>query len=304
MKKGVFAALAAVLALLTGCEGRTELGERAIIQAAAIDCDEEGYTVNAMLFSSSASGLVDASEENVIRVDGSGETLAQALDDISLNDGREAYLDDIRLIILGAGFEETQLTQVLGTLYFDMGCGLNTVLAYADEPSEIVELRFTEGVTSAEKLLGLIDNAHREGISPKTTLLDTLCAAESDSAELLPRLVIEKNGSVTSQEDGLTAVPDGSRVVSGGKLGRQLSAEETVGLMLLSGDTRRLTLNFSEDGRGGGRTCEAYGIRVRRLDDGSAEVSAKFRARNGAALTAHDEQNALVRLTEIVASAM
>ncbi len=302
MKNAKTAALLAGLMLITGCADRTELGERAIIQAAAVNADRDGYTVNALLFSSAGSGLVDASEENVIRVDGRGRTLAQALDDISLNDGRAAYLDDIKLVIFGRGFEEADIAAALNTLYFDMGCGLNTVLAYAEEPDEIMELRFTEGVTSAEKLLSLIDNANREGETPKTTLLDALCAAESGSAALLPRLVIEKNGSVTSQENGLTAVPEGSRSIYGGRLGRRCSAEETAGLMLVSGETDRLTLNFESGGKD--RTCEARGISVRLLPDGSAEVSARFRARNGAALTERDETAAMERLREIVRAAL
>ena len=298
MKKARTAALLGALALLTGCADRTELGERAIIQAAAVNADRDGYTVNALLFSSAGSGLVDASEENVIRVDGRGQTLAQALDDISLNDGRAAYLSDIKLVVFGDGFEDADITDALNTLYFDMGCGLNTVLAYADDPAEIMELRFTEGVTSAEKLLSLIDNANREGESPKTTLFDALCAAESGTAALLPRLVIEENGSVTSQDNGLTAVTDGSRSFFGGKLGRRCTAEETTGLMLVSGETDRLTLCFESGGKS--RTCEARGIKVRVLPDGSAQVSASFRARNGAALTERDEQGAMERLQEIV----
>ena len=109
-------------------------------------------------------------------------------------------------------------------------------------------------------------------------------------------------GSVTSQEDGLTAVPDGSRSIYGGRLGRRCSAEETAGLMLVSGETSRLTLNFESGGKG--RTCEARGIRVRLLPDGSAEVSARFRARNGAALTEREENAAMERLREIVRAAL
>ena len=303
MRKAVTAALTfAALMLLAGCADRTELGERAIIQAAALNADEHGYTVNALLFSSSESGLVDASEENVIRVEGSGATLAQALDDVSVNDGRAAYLSDIKLVIFGGGFEDADITEALNTLYFDMECGLNTVLACADDAFEVIELRFTEGVTSAEKLLSLIENANREGISPKTTLLDALCAAESGSAVLLPQLVIEENGSVTSQDDGLTAVPSGSRLVSGGRLGRRCTAEETVGLMLVSGETHRLTLSFDSGGKD--RVCEARSIRVRLLPDGSAQVSASFRAKNGAALAPRDEQGAMERLRELVMAAL
>ena len=68
--------------------------------------------------------------------------------------------------------------------------------------------------------------------------------------------------------------------------------------MLVSGETDRLTLCFESGGKS--RTCEARSIKVRVLPDGSAQVSASFRARNGAALTERDEQGAMERLQEIV----
>lgn len=55
--------------LLTGCEAdMTELGNRAIIQAAAIDFNGN-YRVSALLFSGGGSGgdTIDASQENVIK---------------------------------------------------------------------------------------------------------------------------------------------------------------------------------------------------------------------------------------------
>lgn len=286
------------LAFLTGCEERTELGARAIIQAAAINFDEKGYVVNALLFSSGGSGLIDASEENVIRTDGRGETLVQALNDVSLSDGRAVYMSDIKLVVFGAGYEQSNLAEAMNTLYYDMGCGLDTLLACADEPSAVTELRFTEGVTSAEKLSELIENASRAGLAPKTTLLDALCSVESEKAFLLPYLSVEENGSMTSKDDGLSAVPKGAKSVVGGRLCEYLSPQETAGALLVSGENDKLTLSFF-DGENE-RSCKAYRIKVKRLDNGETEVSARFRALNGASLTERDKNTALERLCEIV----
>ena len=68
MKKTPFLAIIAAL-LFTGCADATDLGNRAIIQAAAIDFDN-GYRVSALLFSSGGAGsdVIDASQENVIKV--------------------------------------------------------------------------------------------------------------------------------------------------------------------------------------------------------------------------------------------
>lgn len=295
MKREI-ALLLAGLALLTGCEERTELGERAVIQAAGINADEKGCEVNALLFSSNGSGLVDASKENVIRADGSGETLAAAIDDVSINDGRAAYLSNIRLIIFGEGYERADIASALNTLYYDMGCGLDTLLACADNPKEITALGFTEGVTSAEKLAELVENAALEGLAPKTTLLDALCAIESGSTFLLPYFTVEENGSMTEQ--GVAAIPSGSRSVSNGTLGKRLSAEETAGALLVSGENDKITISFS-NGKSE-RCCEAYNVKVRVQEDGSAKISARLRAKNGSRLSGEDKDGAMERLGEIV----
>ena len=168
-------ALAALLAL-TGCSDSTELGNRAIIQAAAVDYDGR-YHVCAMLFSSSGSGggTIDASGENVIRVNGQGETLSEAIDDISLVDGKRIYMCETKLLILGGGFENANALDALKTLYFDLRCSLNMPVCCVEKNTsaeELVSLQFTEGITSADKPLSLIENANNMGVSPKTTLLD------------------------------------------------------------------------------------------------------------------------------------
>ena len=88
MNRFLSSAVLAGIILLSGCEA-TELGGRAIIQAAAIDHDGHEYIVSALLFSSGggSGGEIDPSNENVIKVTGRGETFAAAVDDISLSDG-------------------------------------------------------------------------------------------------------------------------------------------------------------------------------------------------------------------------
>lgn len=289
--------------LLTGCESdMTELGNRAIIQAAAIDFNGN-YRVSALLFSSGGGGgdTIDASQENVIKVSGEGETLAEAIDNISLIDGKRLYMAEAKLLILGGGFEKISAADALETLYFDMRCSLNMPVCCAESAEFLTDLQFTEGITSAEKPLALIENAHRMGVSPKTTLLDLLADSAGDRASLLPRLAPTKNGrGMTSAEDGKTAVLNGSRYMKNGMLNGYYSASETASLMLLSGKTDKLVLNYFHNDTE--KTCEAYGIRV--SPEGSNwRVSAKFRTRNGGALSESEQRSALSALTELVSRA-
>lgn len=289
--------------LLTGCESdMTELGNRAIIQAAAVDFNGN-YQVSALLFSGGGSGgdTIDASQENVIKVSGEGETLAEAIDNISLIDGKKLYMAETKLLILGGGFEKISAADALETLYFDMRCSLNMPVCCAESAEFLTDLQFTEGITSAEKPLALIENANRMGVSPKTTLLDLLADSAGGRASLLPRLAPTKNGrGMTSAEDGKTAVLNGSRYMKNGMLNGYYDAPETAALMLLSGKTDKLLLNYLHNDTE--KTCEAYGIRV--SPEGSNwRVSAKFRTRNGGSLSESEQRSALSALTELVSHA-
>lgn len=260
-----------------------------------------------MLFSSSGSGgnTIDASQENVIRVNGEGETLAEAIDDISLTDGKRIYMSETKLLILGSGFEEVNAVDVLKTLYYDMRCSLNMPVCCASrgtKAEDISDLQFTEGITSAEKPLSLIENGNRMGVSPKTTLLDLLADNEGGRVSILPALGVTENGSgMTAADDGKTAVLSGSRYFEGGVLKDTLNEDETAAVMLISGRSNKIMLNYRSGSSE--KTCEAYCIKI--ADDLSREmnvrrVSAKFRTRNGGRLSESDRKAALNALVEIV----
>jgi len=303
------AVLAVISAFLfSGCSGMgdaTEIGNRAIIQAAAVDYDN-GYRVSALLFSSGGSGgdTIDASQENVIKVTGEGSTLSEAIDNISLIDGKKIYMCETKLLVLGGGFELANVRDALSTLYFDMRCSLNMPVCCADSAEMLTDLQFKEGITSAEKPLSLIENAYELGVSPKATLLDVLSDMRAGRSTLIPKLEVTKNGrGMTSSEDGKTAVLSGSRELFDGRLGENYDPTRTAGLMLLNGQSDKILLNYTFEGEE--RTCEAYGIKVRsRGEDGRLTVSAKFRMRNGGTLSREERETAVKSLTRLIESSL
>lgn len=310
MKKICMLLAAAALLTFTGCTDSTELGNRAIIQAAAIDYNGK-YHVSAMLFSSGGSGgdTIDASQENVIRVTGEGETLAGAIDNISLVDGKRIYMSETKLLILGSGFEKANALDALETLYFDMRCSLNMpvcCVGSGESAEDIGRLKFTEGMTAADKPLSLIENAYRMGVSPKTTLLDLLADSAGNKVSLLPMFTITENGSgMTASDDGKTAVLSGSRYFNGGLLSDTFDETETAALMLLSEKSHKITLNYLYGDAE--RTCEAYSIKITDdpgLGKSVRHVSAKFRTRVGGKLSEKERKAALEALTKMIESVL
>lgn len=296
------AALCGIL-LLSGCVS-TKLGERAIMQAASVDIYDGVYTVNALLFDSDGSSgeKVDPSGENVLKVTGSGDTFTAAVDDISLTDGREIYMSENRLLILGSGFEQEDLSPVLECLVRDMRCSLNMLICCTDDPEKLTDMHFTEGLTSAEKPVGMIENAYRSGISPRARLLDLLNDYAAGESTLIPNFIPEGNGfGMTTDDSGLTAVLSGSKELSGGRFVGELDPEQTVGRLLLGGDTDKLQFSFTHAGKE--HSCEAYCIKAETLSDGGVQLSAMFRRRNGERLPEELKNAAVKRLGEILSAA-
>lgn len=297
------------LLLLTGCSDNTELGDRAIIQAAAIDFDRGEYRVSALLFSSGGGSgdTIDASQDNVIKVTGSGKTLAEAIDNISLTDGKEIYMSETKLLILGGGFSEVSALPALNTLYYDMRCSLNMPVCFSEDAELLTDLRFKEGITAAEKPLSMIEHAYAAGAYPKAILLDVLADNAGERATLIPAFEETENGyGMTDDEEGKTAVLSGSCYMIDGRLSAPFDSAMTTGLMLLTGQTDKILLNFRAGEDDSEYTCEAYCIKVELLPDkeDTVKVCARFRERNGAALTEEQCDYALAALTELVRGAM
>lgn len=300
MKRLIFAAVLAGIMLLSGCEA-TELGGRAIIQAAAVDFDGHEYIVSALLFSSGggSGGEIDPSNENVIKVTGRGATFAAAVDDISLTDGKEIYMSENRLLILGSGFSETDVTPVLETAARDMRCSLNMLVCCADDPEFLTDMHFTEGITAAQKPVDMIENAYRAGGSPQADLLTLLNNTAAGRKSMIPMFSPEQNGfGMTSDEDGMTAVLSGSRILSGGKLTDRLDSRATAGEMLVSGESDHAMLTFSHGGRE--YSCEANCVKVERQASGEIRISARLRRRNGEELPEELRQAAMLELDTLV----
>ncbi len=301
MKRLLTAAALAAVTLLSGCADITELGDRAIVQLAAIDHDGSEYTLSALLFSAGGSGgTIDVTQSNVIKVTGSGETLGDAIAQISLIDGKDIYMSEAKVIVLGSGFEQEDAVSALTMLYRDMRCSLNTPVCCAEKAELLTDLEFTEGITAAEKPFTMIRNAELMGAAQETTLLDILAGSEAGRPVIIPSFAKAQNGSgMTTDKDGRTAVLNGSRFISGGHLSGFADMEQTLGYLLLTGLADSVALSYTDGGDE--FRCEAYNITADILSPEEVSLSADFRSTGGAPLTAKHRQLASQKLNSLAA---
>ncbi len=301
MKKLLVPLALALLMLLSGCADVTELGDRAIVQLAAIDHNGSEYNLSVLLFSAGGSGgTLDVTKDNVIKVTGNGKTLGEAIEQISLVDGKDIYMSEAKLLVLGSGFEQQDAVSSLMMLYRDMRCSLSTPVCCAEKAELLTDLEFTEGITAAEKPFSMIRNAELMGVAQETTLLDILSGNQAGRTVIIPSFTESKNGSgMTTDKEGRTAVLNGSRFISGGHLTGFADMEQTTGYLLLSGLANSVALSYTDDGRE--YRCEAYNIQPEISSPSEVQMSADFRSTGGEPLTQKHEKLALERLNEIAA---
>lgn len=302
--KRMLLALLVPMVLLTGCSDTTELADRAVIQALAVDCEKGVYRVSALMFSSG--DTIDASQENVIKVTGEGAALSEAVDKISLIDGKEIFLRETKLLILGSGFENADVINVLNTLYFDMRCSLNLSVCCAENAEAVTDIHFSEGITAAEKPLSIIENAHRTGVSPKTTLLDLLSDNNCGKTTPVPFFTLTQNGSGMTTDDSETTIEiSGTCNISEGKIQSYNTLSETIGLLIVAGECRKLPLNLIYNGKE--YSCIARSITVSSdVQDGETalKVTAVIRDRNGKKLPPELERAAMDKLVGLIRNVM
>ncbi|MEG0570196.1 MAG: hypothetical protein RR497_00950, partial [Oscillospiraceae bacterium] len=106
MRKKIFVVaicLCLCTVMLSSCSGSVKLSERALVQGIGIDSDGEKIVLTLQIFSPSGGnkGELAATSENAKLIRSTGNTLAFAIENASLTQGKEIFLGHARVIVIG-----------------------------------------------------------------------------------------------------------------------------------------------------------------------------------------------------------
>ena len=254
MKKA-FKLIAAVLAaaMSSGCIPHTELDEKAIILAIGIDYEEEEYSVTFQHYSPTGLGgqaLVDNSQPNVLTSSGKGKDVYEALEDASIKCGRELMLGVTQIIIIGEDAAENSVADVIDFSKSFFQCHPDMLVAVAEGKAEdYMQVKFSEGIASTQKLKYLLQNAERRGMIALPAALDLFIAlATEQKSACLPRLTLIEDGKSDASEDGKTIEISGGVLIKGGKAQDNADMDTMKGLQLMEGCGSETTVTFDHEG--------------------------------------------------------
>ncbi len=261
------AALVLAVLMLSGCVPHTELDKLGIAEAVGVDFDGGEYTVTVQYFNTDSSGgvtAVDSSAPNVTTVSGTGETIESALGAASYASGSGLMLGAAAVIVFG----EDALFSLREPLKLAMSHYSGNPRAYITaakgKAADIMNVRFSEGSASVEKLEMLLKNADDLGLTRPMRMCEALERLfEPTGSVILPLLeVSELNGGLT--EDGSGVVVSGGVLCKNGAYARELSDMQMSGVHLLdpaAGSTCACELMLSL--RGHDTRVMLYGITPR-----------------------------------------
>lgn len=262
MRRALLLGLALWLALGLGGCGAKELHQRFLIRGMGVDWDEGACTVTLRAATAAQTG------EELLTCQ--GETLAQALSQVPLLTGREAFYSHNTLVVFGRSCGEGGLGQALEFL-LEEGRVRPTAQAYlgGGTAAEVLSLE-REG--ALEELEQLSTAGQAEGWAVSTDLLGLVNGAlRPGSSAVLP--VVEAQG-------GRAAVT-GAAYFRGDRLAGELSPEEARGYLALVGDLHRGPLTVEAGGQrveltlAGGSTRRE--VELTREGEGGAAFSIRLR---------------------------
>lgn len=247
IKKLTAAALVLSLLLLSGCVPHTELNEKAIVMAITIDYKDEKYNVSFQYYNPTGIGgrtLVDNSQPNVLTADGEGENVYAALEDASFRCGRELMLGVTQLIIIGeeAAKYSVDKTMNFAKSFFQSHPDMLVTVAEG-EAKDFMQVKFSEGIVSTQKLKFLLNNAEKSGIVSLPSALELFMSMETKlKSGTLPRLKLIEGLKSDASEDGKTLEISGGVLIKDGKAVDNVDIEVMSGLELLCCKTQTGTV--------------------------------------------------------------
>ncbi|MBR5559295.1 MAG: Ger(x)C family spore germination protein [Oscillospiraceae bacterium] len=205
-----------------GCLPTTQLEERAIVQAAAVDYSEEEYRLTLQIFDAGSGAENAGGSEAYLVWESSGTTLTQAFAQAAQN-GKEIYLGSCQILAVGQGSRD-QLLTILE--YFNSRPQTRaTMMVVCADGSAAELLKIAQGkckptpADAAEQELKLAEENKR--LLP-CRLKDILAAMETEGRDgILPLM------ATTGQEEKARLSLMGSVVFCGGVPAVELTVQET-----------------------------------------------------------------------------
>lgn len=257
MKKRIILFVMAAL-LLTGCTRRADVRLRLVVHAIGIDIEDDVYSVAYQVFTAQppeGGGPVDATQSNVMTMVSYGRTIYEAQKNLEFQTGKEVFIGDVELIVLGLSLVERDISETLSYFWDNTDIYMGVNVAFADgKAADVVGVGIEQGTATTELLTEMIIASSADGSSIPARLIEISNRLEERGASLVvPVLTAKKADNSGGKED--TNIYDMALGVFRNMLVKDkkpivyVTKEETKGISILTDRANDISLELAVDGK-------------------------------------------------------
>lgn len=243
--------IAAILCLamfLTGCVGIVRLNNRGIVQAIGVDLAEDGsYLVTMQVFEAVGTAPAEANQssgaDNNVIVEESGKTLTEVFSKTAINQGKQMFLGNNKIIVIGERAAVSGVEQILN--FFNANHQISPSVPIAvcrGEAREIMRAKEKNPLLTADYMIDIIHNAQKTGYCPQSRVMDLIDTMYCEHVSgLLAALAVEEKSEETEESSGASSQEESQEQQKGGSQEKQSSSVtiDLIGTGVFDGD--RLT---------------------------------------------------------------
>lgn len=244
------------LSLLGGCIPSVELTQRAIVQAIGVDTAGEKYRVTLQIFfPEGGDSGIDAGKQNAKVISVEGETISDAIQVATLQQGKKIFYGHNRLLIIGEETAKNGIREILPFFNNAYQTRPSTDVMIAEGTAEeILTANIKQGIVPAESIQKMIENHSENASVVQARLLDVIEAIYDESKSVaVPKIKLTEEAKETANQGGeeeesvepthLMTI-DGTAVLKAEKLIGYLDTPQTRGLVWLTGKVKRTFVVF------------------------------------------------------------
>ncbi|WP_350342694.1 Ger(x)C family spore germination protein [Proteinivorax tanatarense] len=225
----------------SGCWSRRELEDLAFVLAMGIDKDEDGISILAHIGQEGGGDMEDEEGEGAMVLEGEGQTISDAFDNLFSKSNKRPFLDHMKVIIISEDLAREGIEPIMDFFRRDIRVRGNTTVMIAKEDSleEVLEFEPDLGTQPALLLEETFRyNWERSRVFKKDFFEVVIDVLEEDRELFLPMVDV-------SEEEQL--IISDTAVFRGYEMVEELNNKQNLGLLYLRSEVRHGTLTIETD---------------------------------------------------------
>lgn len=246
-KCSVIVAVIMLLLSLSGCIHTIGIKERGLIQAIGIDWENNEFVVTVQIFDAAGTGgpsTFDVTKENDILLQSRGETISDALKNLSQKQGKRMFLGNNKIIVLGDSILKEGYENVIDFfLATNESRSKTLVVAAENKASDIVTAQLKGGIVPANAIELATNNSKNSSYTTNSTMVNLVTPMQIKGlGGCLPIMAINKD---VNEEEVLEII--GGVVTDDSKEVVKIDIRQTRGIMWLTSGIKQSLLQINDD---------------------------------------------------------